>query len=345
MQTPKRLQRGDAVAVVSLSSGMLGEEKFIHKYHIAKARLEQDYGLRVRAMPNALKGTDYLYRHPEARAQDLMDAFRDPEIRAVFCAIGGDDTVRLLPYIDFDVLRANPKIFTGFSDTTTNHFMMYRAGLVSYYGLNVMCNLAEYASINEYTRFFLEKTLFDPQPTLEIPCSEFCSYDEDKIFWCEENRNTPTPRFPNTGYELLQGNGKVTGALLGGCIDVFVELLGTPLWPSVDEWRGKLLLIETSEDDMKPDQLRWLLRGLMAQGLFDVLRGVVVGKPAFRDKYDAYKDVLTQVIGFEAGHPELPILYNVNAGHAYPIGVLPLGLTYEIDCEEKRFRLLERATV
>ena len=82
-------------------------------------------------MPNALKGIDYLYRHPEARAQDLMDAFRDPSIKAVFNAIGGDDTIRLLPYIDFEVLRNNPKIFTGFSDSTTNHFMMHKAGLVS----------------------------------------------------------------------------------------------------------------------------------------------------------------------------------------------------------------------
>lgn len=95
---------------------------------MAKERLERDYGLTVIAMPNALKGIDYLYQHPEARAQDLMDAFRDPEIKVVFNAIGGDDTIRLLPYIDFDVLRNNPKIFTGFSDSTSNHFMLYKAG-------------------------------------------------------------------------------------------------------------------------------------------------------------------------------------------------------------------------
>ena len=96
------------------------------------------------AMPNALKGIDYLYRHPEARAQDLMDAFRDPEIKAVFNAIGGADTIRLLPYIDFDDLRNNPKIFTGFSASTTNHIMMYKAWLVSYYGLSATNNIAEY---------------------------------------------------------------------------------------------------------------------------------------------------------------------------------------------------------
>ena len=168
MIKPKRLSPGDKVAVVSLSSGILGEDKFIHKYRIAKERLERDYGLRVEAMPNALRGVDYLYRHPEARAEDLNAAFRDPEIRAVICAIGGDDTVRLLPYVDFDAIRNDPKIFTGFSDTTTNHFMMRRAGLVSYYGLSLMCDLAEYVSINEYTRAMMEKTIFFPQPRLGL---------------------------------------------------------------------------------------------------------------------------------------------------------------------------------
>ncbi len=344
MIKPERLKRGDKVAIVSLSSGKLGEEKFIHKYYLAKERLENLYGLEVVAMPNALKGKDYLYRHPEARAQDLMDAFRDPSIKAVFCAIGGDDTIRLLPYIDFNVLRNNPKIFTGFSDTTTNHFMMRKAGLVSYYGLTVMNNLGEYVAINEYTRAAIEKTLFDPQAVLDIPCSDFCSYDTDKVWWGEDHMQDATPRFPNSGYEVIQGSGKVTGELLGGCVDVFSELLGTSLWPALEDWKGKILLLETSECDMDEMVLSWFLRNLDAQGILKVLNGIIVGKPAFRSKLESYKDVYKQVVGFEAGRPDLPILYNVNVGHAYPIGVFPLGLPYEIDCDNKTLRLMEPAT-
>lgn len=344
MIKPKRLRLGDKVAIVSLSRGMLGEEQFIHKLHITKERLERDYGLEAITMPNALKGIDYLYRHPEARAQDLMDAFSDPEIKAVFNAIGGDDTIRLLPYIDFDVLRRNPKIFTGFSDTTTNHFMMYKAGLASYYGLSVMNNLGEYVKINEYTESLMIKTLFEPCDNLDIPASDFCSYDPDKIMWSPENTNTPTPRFKNTGYEVLQGAGKARGELLGGCIDVFPEIIGTEIWPSKEEWAGKILLIETSEDDMPPDNLCWFLRGLQAQGIIEAINGIIVGKPAFKDKYEPYKEVIKRVIGFEANRPDLPILYNVNVGHAYPIGVFPLGLKYEIDCDRARLTLLEPAT-
>ena len=78
MKKPKHLSPGDTVAIVSLSAGTLGESWAIHRLYIAKERLEKDYGLTVKVMPNALKGREYLYRHPEARAADMMDAFRDP---------------------------------------------------------------------------------------------------------------------------------------------------------------------------------------------------------------------------------------------------------------------------
>ncbi len=346
MIKPEHLKRGDKVAIVSLSSGSLGEPQFIHKYYIAKQRLEEDFGLEVTAMPNALKGIDFLYRHPEARAKDLMDAFRDNSVKAVLCAIGGDDTIRLLPYIDFDVLRNNPKIFTGFSDTTTNHFMMYKAGLVSYYGANIMTNFSEYVKINDYTKSMIVSTLFEPKETLDIPSAPFWYDDEDeKIWWDEKNVGTLRAYHKEeVGYEVLQGEEAVTGELLGGCADVFIELLGTSLWPTLNEWRGKILFIETSEEDMSADTLTWILRNLNAQGILDVINGIIVGKPARRSKYEPYKEVYRKVVGFEAKRPSLPILYNVNFGHAEPIGVLPIGLKCEINPIRKSLTLLEPAT-
>lgn len=344
MQKPKALRAGDKAAVVSLSRGMLGEVQFIHKYDLAKERMETLYGLEVVPMPNALKGIDYLYRHPEARASDFMEAFQNNEIKAVFNAIGGDDTIRLLPYINFNVLRNHPKIFTGFSDSTTNHFMLHKAGVVSYYGLSLMNQWAEYVEINPYTKQFIDKMLFHPVPQMEIPSSSFCSYDCDKIWWGEEHINEPTPRYPNTGYEILQGHGIVQGQLFGGCIDVFPELLGTSLWPPLNDWKGKILLLETSESNMPADVLSWFLRNLQAQGILNVLNGILVGKPAFQEKEDEYKTVYRQVVGEEAGLPELPILFNVNAGHAYPTGIFPLGLTYKLDADAGSLCLMEPAT-
>lgn len=103
-------------------------------------------------MPNALKGSQFVYEHPEARAKDLMDAFKDETIKGIFCAIGGDDTVRLLPYIDYEVIKNNPKIFMGYSDTTVNHLMMNKASLVSFYGPSVMVEFGEYVKMFDYTR-------------------------------------------------------------------------------------------------------------------------------------------------------------------------------------------------
>ena len=83
MKRPVRLKAGDTVAVVSLSWGGLGEGELLHRYLIAKRRLEEDFGLRVRPMPHALKGAAFVHAHPELRARDLMDAFRDDSIAAI----------------------------------------------------------------------------------------------------------------------------------------------------------------------------------------------------------------------------------------------------------------------
>lgn len=346
MLKPKHLVKGDTVAIVSLSAGTLGEPWAIHKLYIAQERLERDYGLKVITMPNALRGRDYLYRHPEARAADLMEAFQNTGVKAVISAIGGDDTIRLLPYVDFDVIQKNPKIFTGFSDTTSNHFMMYKAGLISYYGASLMTNFAEYGKINDYTARMIRDTLFEPKPTLDIPSAPYWYDDEDeKIWWKEENIHTLRQYHPEeTGYEILQGSGTVEGELLGGCLDVFIELFGTGIWPTKDEWTGKIMFLETSETDMSSEYLTWVLRGLAAQGLFEVIKGIIVGKPARRSKYEPYKDVYKTVVGGEAGHPELPILYNVNFGHAEPIGIIPYGVRCRLDADRKTLTLLEPAT-
>ena len=131
MIKPEKLHRGDKIAIVSLSWGGLGDEGLIHKYHIAKERLEKDFGLEVITMPHALAGSAFVYEHPELRAKDLMDAFRDPSVKGIFSAIGGDDSVRILPYVDYEVIKTHPKVFMGYSDTTISHFIMNKAGVVS----------------------------------------------------------------------------------------------------------------------------------------------------------------------------------------------------------------------
>lgn len=343
MIKPERLKKGDKIAVVSLSSGLLGEEKLIHKYHIAKERLENDFRLEVVTMPNALKGLDFVYNNPQARAKDLMDAFKDKRIKAIFCAIGGDDTIRLLPYIDYEVIKNNPKIFMGYSDTTVNHFMMYKAGLVSFYGPTIMCEFGEYVKMFDYTKEAIVNILFNDSNNYEIKSSEYWS--KDFVSWKEENINIAKKMLPEEhGYEILQGNGIITGSLLGGCIDAFPMCIGTEIWPTIEEWKDKILLIETSEEKMAPEYLTYYLRNLGAQGIFDVIKGIIVGKPQEEKYYEEYKYVYQKVLK-EYNKTTLPVLYNVNIGHAFPTGILPLGTKVEINLNEKKIKLLESPTL
>ena len=342
MIKPNRLKKGDKIAVVSLSWGGLGDEDLIHKYYIAKERLENDFGLEVVAMPNALKGSQFVYEHPEARAKDLMDAFSDKSIKGIFCAIGGDDTIRLLPYIDYEVIKNNPKVFMGYSDTTVNHFMMNKVGLVSFYGPSVMCEFGEYVKMFDYTKEAVENILFNDTKDYEIKSSKVWS--NDFVAWKEENTNIGKKLLPEEhGYEVLQGSGVVTGKVLGGCIDVFPMIVGTEIWPTKEEWKDKILLLETSEDKPSPELVTYYLRNLGAQGLFDVIKGIIVGKPQEEKYYDGYKEVYKKVMK-EFHKEDLPIMYNINIGHAYPIGIIPLGIDFKIDYTNKKINILESAT-
>lgn len=343
MIKPQMLKKGDKIAIVSLSWGGLGDEDLIHKYFIAKERLENDFVLEVVAMPYALKGSEFVYNHPELRAKDLMDAFKDETIKGIFCAIGGDDSIRLLPYIDYNVIKNNPKIFMGYSDTTSTHFMLNKAGMVSYYGPSVMCEFGEYVKMFDYTKEAVENILFKNTENYYVKSSEYWS--NDHVSWNEDNINIQKKlKREGHGYEVLSGTGKATGQLLGGCIDVFPMMLGTEIWPKADEWEGKILLIETSEEKMPPNYLLYYLRNLGAQGILNNINGIIVGKPIDEIYYEEYKEIYLKILK-EFNCEGLPIMYNVNIGHAFGSGLLPLGINYEVDLDAKTIKFLESATL
>jgi muramoyltetrapeptide carboxypeptidase LdcA involved in peptidoglycan recycling len=184
---PKKLNTGDTVATISLSWGGAGDSEKLWRYNQGKERLEKVFGLRVIEMPHTLSGTEYVYNHPEKRAEDLLAAFADPQIKGIFSCIGGEETIRLLPYIDFDVIRANSKIFVGYSDTTVNHFMCLKAGLSSFYGGAVLVDFAENIAMSNYTVEHIKRTLFSAEPLGEILPSE--TWTSQYLPWKIENKD------------------------------------------------------------------------------------------------------------------------------------------------------------
>ncbi|CAM5200101.1 hypothetical protein UACE39S_03933 [Ureibacillus acetophenoni] len=213
---PKKLNPGDRVATVSPSWGGAGELELRWRYEQGVKRLEEVFGLEVVPMPNSLKGADYLYQNPQARAEDLMTAFKDESIKGIIANIGGDDSIRLLPYIEFNVIRENPKIFMGYSDVTISHLFCLKAGISSFYGPAILTDFAENVEMDPYTVEMVYRTLFSNEVIGEIqPANKWTS---ERLEWVESNKNQRRTMNENTGYELLQGTGVVQGRLIGGML-------------------------------------------------------------------------------------------------------------------------------
>lgn len=343
MKKPQKLKKGDTVAIVSLSSGIAGDKTFYHRYELGKKRLEEEFGLKVITMPNALIGSEETYLHPELRAKDLMDAFNNKEIKAIFCNIGGDDTIRLLPYIDFETINNNPKIFMGYSDTTINHFMLNKAGIISYYGPSVMAEFAENVKMHEYTKNSVIRTLFEDSKGYKIlPSKEWTS---ESLTWTEEKNNNSQRKMltEKKGIEILQGFEDIEGVLIGGCIDTFHMFIGSKIWPKSD-WKNKILFLETSEDKPDPSYVSQILRNPLMITVLKQIEGIIIGKPVDETYYEEYKEIYLNIIQKELKLNKLFIGYNYNFGHTAPMCVLPMGIKVKINAKTGIIEFLESAT-
>lgn len=335
---PKKLQQGDRVATVSPSWGGAGEPELRWRYEQGVKRLVDIFGLKVVSMPNSLKGSDYLYENPQARAEDLMMAFKDESIKGIFANIGGEDSIRLLPYIDFDIIRQNPKIFVGYSDVTVSHLFCHKAGISSYYGPAILTDFAENVNMDPYTVEMINRTLFSNEIIGDIqPAQEWTS---ERLEWVEENKNRQRTMQKNSGYEVLQGAGIAQGHLIGGCIEVLEFAKGTELWPDAKYWNNSILFFETSEEKPDPAFIKYWLRNYAVQGILHKANGLIFGKPQDEAYYDEYKKEIQNVMQ-EFNLEHLPILYNLNFGHTEPKCILPYGVIAEINCEENSFAILE----
>lgn len=353
MIKPKALHRGDRVAIVSLSSGILGEENCKHQLELGIQRL-QSFGLEPVFMKHALMCVDYLHHHPEARAEDLKQAFYDESIQGIICSIGGDETYRLLPSLmedaDFiDYVRQHPKIFTGFSDTTNNHLFLYRLGITSYYGPNFMSDLAELSpEMLPYTKQAFE-SFFRNDHEHAILSSPI--WYEERTDFSARSLGQQRIAHPETrGYEVLYGSGLVQGALLGGCMESLYDGYTGQRYPEQKkiyehygfmptpaEWEGKIMFLETSEEQPTPTHFRLYLDEFQQRGILSRVNALIVGKPQNERYYEEYRTIL-----MEYGKLlNLPILYNVNVGHAYPRTVIPYGLQARLDLDKRTLHIVE----
>lgn len=347
---PQCLQKGDKVAIVSLSRGLLGEPFIAHELELGLKRLEE-LGLVPVIMPNALKGMKYLANHPEDRASDLKEAFKDDSIKGIITAIGGDDTFKLVPYLMEDeefkeLVKTKPKIFMGFSDTTNNHLLLNRLGLSTFYGPAIITDFAELdTEMLPYTKEYIDK-LFTTDP-YEITSSPV--WYEERTDFSKDAIGTPRIAHKEThGFETLNGNGIVTGNLYGGCIEsIYDYFTGErypeekeiyekyPIFATEEELKEKILFIETCEEKMKPETLERDLIEFKKRNILSSVKGIIVGKPMDEAYYDEYKEVYKRVFS----DLDTPVLFNVNFGHATPRTILPYDAEVTVDYDNKKITI------
>lgn len=335
LRVPKVLKKGDTIALISISGGRAGDEDMLYRYELGKKRLEEIWGVHVITTPNALAGSDFLYKHPEARAADLMWALENKDVNGIICMMGGDDSYRVFPYIDLEIIKNNPKVFMGYSDIASWMVVFAQAGVRAYYGPNLLTPIAQPISLDEYTKRAMTKCLFSTEILGEIaPCEqctniEWRNVSEDEVVWQ-----------PNSGYRLIQGKGAVRGRIFGGCASPLQQIIGTEFFPKPEFFEDCIVALEIGSPYGSTLAGLHQLRALDAAGVFKYAAGIVIGQINEEEE-----KILTRFLKYEALREEMPVLANVDFIHRTPMTVLPMGAMAEIDCENITLKILESGVV
>lgn len=335
------------IAIISLSNGYLGEDFEKHiLYHGLKRLI--DFGLEVVFLPNSLKGIKYLKENPDKRADDLIYAFEDDSIDMILCAIGGDDTYKTIPYLfENDRLKQviKNKIFLGFSDTTINHFYLNKLGLNTFYGQSFLPDIGELSKdIYPYTKkYFIE--LIQTGKISKITPSNI--WYKSRVSFSKDQLNTEMESFINKGFELINGNSKFQGKIIGGCLESIYSMLENDRYNDSKDiiekydifpknFKNKILLLETSENKSSPETFRKMIKKLKELNIFNQLNGLLIGKPQDEAYYNEYKQILKE----EVNNINLPIVYNINVGHSTPRCIIPFGIDCVVDTDKQEIKFL-----
>lgn len=343
LKKPRVLGPGSRVATVSPSWG--GPGTIPPRYEMGVRELRERFGFDVVEMPHVRASADWVWRNPQARADDLHAAWADPSIDGIIATIGGEDSIRLLPYLDGKLIAANPKAFMGFSDTTTLHTFALLNGVQTFYGPSVMAGIAENGGTLPYTEDWIRRTLMSTAPPDALVPSE--GWTEQRIPWEDASRaDERRIMTPNPGWHWLGGEKQAEGHLIGGCLEVIDFLRGTPWWPDPEYWDGAVFYWETSEDVPPPSQVRYLLRTYGMLGIYDHLAGMLVGRARSytAEQQAELEKSIQDVIGVEFGRPDLPVVLGLDFGHTDPQMVLPNGGRVIIDPATKTITLPDPAT-
>jgi muramoyltetrapeptide carboxypeptidase len=305
IRKPKALQPGDLVQIVAPASNLKPD-------YLARGVAElTNLGFRVKYDPAILEKDRYTAGTDERRRRELMDAFTDTEVKAVWAARGGYGVMRLLGMLDEDALRAHPKIFIGYSDMTALHLYLYqRFGWVTFHGPMAAKDLA--GGESHYDRATLLSALTKPQPMGEII---------------------------GVGTEMLHCGASVSGRLLGGCLSLLAAMMGTP-----DELDTRDAILFLEDTATRPFQLDRMLQQLKLAGKFDNVQAIIFGEMSNCVQHVEQGYLLQEVLTELTADLHIPVLFGLRSGHS-EVGnlTLPLGVMATLDAERGELIITEAA--
>lgn len=336
---PRKAAPGDAVAVVSPSFAAPGFAPAVHEQ--AMRRLREVTGL----IPVEYPTTRQLGSTPRDRARDLNAAFANPDIRAVLATLGGDDQITVIPHLDPDLVRADPKPFLGTSDNTNLTSWLWSHGVASFYGGSTQVHLGPGPGVDPIHAASLRAALLTGE-RLEI--TEPGHSQDVGVDWLDPAALTSYGELePTEPWTWAGPDREVTGRTWGGCIEVLQWILTAGRFPSDPAvLRGGVLLVEASEEIIPATEFGRILRSLGERGVLAAVDAVLVARPpasdlerrpaaAVRARHRAeQRDRAIEVV--TAYNPEAVIVVGPPFGHTRPQWILPHGGWMTIDGVRQR---------
>lgn len=310
---PPRLKSGDKLGIVAPGSYISEEELQDSIKNLNQLGFETTHSEKILLQSGYFAGSD------KDRADDLMEKFLDKSVKGIVCARGGYGCSRILPMLDYDVIRSNPKALIGYSDITALLYGIYqKSGLITFHGP------VGTSSFNDYSVDNFKRVLMNPERSKTFKNST--SGEDENVYGVTS---------------IVKGKGK--GRLVGGNLSIMVSLIGTEY--DVD-YSGKIIFIE--EVGEEPYRVDRMLTQLIQAGKFDHAAGIMMGifrKCEVKENSDltAKSFNLMEVLQDRFGNFKIPVVYGMSFGHVKDKFTIPFGALAELDANKHTFTLLEKA--
>lgn len=284
-------------------------------------------------MAHATATAGWVAGSPQQRVDDIHAAFADDSVAAVLCGIGGNHSNQLLPLLDYDLIRAHPKVFQGYSDITVLHWAFAKhAGLQTFYGPALISELGEYPEVFPYTDRWLRAAWFEHG---ELDFDAPAEWTDEFLDWGKKaDLARPRKMTPADGWRTVR-EGIAEGPLFGGCLETICwHLKGSDEWLDLT---GAVVFLETSEEGPSPAHVDAYMTDLELLGVFERVVALIVGRPAAYTPEQV--EALWQVAEERTRASGIPVLGNLDIGHTDPMLTLPLGATARLDAGARRFTI------